>query len=608
MHNGPFAEDVVAILEEIKNERATCGKVARQHHVVRTEPREHTNLARGWVLIDEDDLGSGIHSVPMDHGGSFTSFLAAPPASIPDQATSPSCKRSLELYSLLLQEKINIPQLRRLAWFGVPMGVRGTVWKLVLGYLPPDRHLHEYTYTHRRSLYRDIVQKHYKVHHTHTKAARNEEDDSPSPSAGQCTCFNKEDRTTLTQIELDVPRTTLRGLHKGLYRSIPMHDMLVRLLYVWAKENSDVGYVQGLNDLPIQFILVFLAEYIDQAIDDLDSFELSEAVMDEVEADAFWCLSLMMAELGRHFAPFSEGMHALMVRMGALVRIQDQLLYEHMQEQGCDLMVVALRWMICLLSRELTYDLSLRLWDAYFSHGPGWTDFHLYVCAAFITTPDWSAAVQKMEFSEMVVFLQQPPTHEWSDDDIEDLLLRAYDIWLREHGRLAPNRGLRDVHVIANYHPDEQEVAGEDRVAEGIISPPSTTSRVPDLPSVQLSQINRDLEFFRSLNITREVNRNTLALPDGSSINLGDEVLLQRLSLMLNDSDDGWIAMQGIPNNGCSLVSQATLPTPSSSSSSSLSSYWPSSASYSAVLPMFVRSVVGTMWTHASMAVRQQPI
>lgn len=56
----------------------------------------------------------------------------------------------------------------------------------------------------------------------------------------------------------------------------------------------------------------------------------------------------------------------------------------------------------------------------------GFSDFHLYVCAAFLVK--WSEQLVKMDFQEILVFLQALPTRDWSVKDVELLLSEAY-IW-----------------------------------------------------------------------------------------------------------------------------------------------------------------------------------
>lgn len=56
----------------------------------------------------------------------------------------------------------------------------------------------------------------------------------------------------------------------------------------------------------------------------------------------------------------------------------------------------------------------------------GFSEFHLYVCAAFLVK--WSDKLVKMDFQEIMMFLQSLPTRDWTEKDIELLLSEAF-IW-----------------------------------------------------------------------------------------------------------------------------------------------------------------------------------
>eukprot|EP01112_Ceratiomyxa_fruticulosa_P000360 TRINITY_DN10325_c0_g1_i1.p1 TRINITY_DN10325_c0_g1~~TRINITY_DN10325_c0_g1_i1.p1 ORF type:complete len:595 (-),score=114.07 TRINITY_DN10325_c0_g1_i1:87-1871(-) len=484
-----FSPDIIESLEGLKAK----SKVK----VVSGSAQSSSTPQRGWVMVIENYASNTEETDPNAQHPTSPPFTPLLHISTPPPSTH-SLRHSNELRSLLSQEKVNLSALKKLSWYGIPKEYRAFVWKLLMGYLPPDRRHHEYVYSHRRKLYKELVSKHYKKHHLCEMEMRNSTEPeifSEGSSVNRnnnnhnlmripcCSCFNVEDQGLLNQIRLDVPRTATKGLGRSLYNSTPTRDMLVRLLYVWAKENSDVGYIQGLNDLPAQFIIAFLADYIDTNIEDLKVFELSEVVLMEVEADTYWCLSLMMAEMREYFVNFSEGMAFIMKKMGGLVKLRDPALSAHLEEQGCDMMVIALRWVICLLTRELSYELSQRLWDSYLSHGEGWVDFHIYVCAAFLTLPVWSKTVQKLEFSETVVFIQQLPTSEWREDDIEELLVRAYEIYLIECGEFV----VRKDKVV---HKDTPESTQEEM------------DSVSDKKVKVLDDTNEVLEFFRYLKRT----------------------------------------------------------------------------------------------------------
>mmetsp|Transcript_29128 Transcript_29128/g.65965 ORF Transcript_29128/g.65965 Transcript_29128/m.65965 type:complete len:109 (-) Transcript_29128:574-900(-) len=91
--------------------------------------------------------------------------------------------------------------------------------------------------------------------------------------------------------------------------------------------------------------------------------------------------------------------------------------------------------MNCLLMRELSLDLILRVWDTYLAeHGgsdgdadspsDGLAVLHVYTCVALLVR--WSTELQKMEFQELVHFLQHLPTTGWSNKEVGELLSQAF--------------------------------------------------------------------------------------------------------------------------------------------------------------------------------------
>lgn len=55
-----------------------------------------------------------------------------------------------------------------------------------------------------------------------------------------------------------------------------------------------------------------------------------------------------------------------------------------------------IRWVNCLLLREVPFMLSLRLWDTYLAEGPRMKEFLKYLLAAFLLY--WSAQLSSMDF------------------------------------------------------------------------------------------------------------------------------------------------------------------------------------------------------------------
>ena len=80
--------------------------------------------------------------------------------------------------------------------------------------------------------------------------------------------------------------------------------------------------------------------------------------------------------------------------------------------------------MNCLLMREIPLRLIIRIWDTYLAEDGEFSSFHVYVCASFLV--HWSNILRKLEFNEMMSFLQHLPTVSWTMKDIDVLLSQAF--------------------------------------------------------------------------------------------------------------------------------------------------------------------------------------
>ncbi|KAL6582278.1 hypothetical protein OROMI_006292 [Orobanche minor] len=96
-----------------------------------------------------------------------------------------------------------------------------------------------------------------------------------------------------------------------------------------------------------------------------------------------------------------------------------------MEDEGLEFLQFAFRWFNCLLIRErIPFDLVTRLWDTYLAEGDALPDFLVYIFASFLLT--WADKLRKLEFQEMVMFLQHLPTQNWTHLELETVLSQAY--------------------------------------------------------------------------------------------------------------------------------------------------------------------------------------
>ncbi|KAJ5762504.1 uncharacterized protein N7511_005886, partial [Penicillium nucicola] len=317
---------------------------------------------------------------------------------------------------ILQASTVSPTELRNLAWSGVPEEVRPMTWQLLLGYLPTNSERRISTLERKRKEYLDGVRQAFE------RGSGVSSTKPPDSTKGRGRGL---DEAVWHQISIDVPRTSP---HIPLYGYEATQRSLERILYVWAIRHPASGYVQGINDLVTPFWQVFLGVYItDLNIEQgMDPGQLPRSVLDAVEADTFWCLTKLLDGIQDNYIYAQPGIHRQVRALRDLTMRIDSSLAKHLEQEGVEFMQFSFRWMNCLLMREMSIKNTIRMWDTYMAEEQGFSRFHLYVCAAFLVK--WTDQLVKMDFQEVMMFLQALPTKDWTEKDIELLLSEAF-IW-----------------------------------------------------------------------------------------------------------------------------------------------------------------------------------
>jgi hypothetical protein len=355
------------------------------------------------------------------------------------EAHSSRITRINKFKRILQSSSISLADLRSSAWSGLPSEVRAMSWQLLLGYLPTNSERRVATLERKRKEYLDGVRQAFDRGNPTSPVGTS----APSPSLARSRARGL-DEVVWHQISIDVPRT---NPHLELYGYEATQRSLERILYVWAIRHPASGYVQGINDLVTPFWQVFLGQYItDPDVEfGMDPGQLPKAVLDAVEADSFWCLTKLLDGIQDNYIHAQPGIQRQVSALRDLTSRIDESLAKHMENEGVEFIQFSFRWMNCLLMREVSVKNTVRMWDTYLvslssvliplsdslltnlqAEDQGFSEFHLYVCAAFLVK--WSEKLQRMDFQEIMMFLQSLPTKNWTEKDIELLLSEAF-IW-----------------------------------------------------------------------------------------------------------------------------------------------------------------------------------
>jgi len=228
----------------------------------------------------------------------------------------------------------------------------------------------------------------------------------------------EENAILLDEIRKDVIRT-----HPDLRFFLePNEDLgqkryaaLERILFVWAKLNKGVRYVQGMNEIvgTLYFVL---------AHDTNDDWARS------AEADTYFLFNSLMVEMRDVFVPDLDeadtGIHGRISNMITLLSLHDPEVRCHLDSVGIDPSFYSVRWLTTLLSREFLLPDTIRLWDSMFASTHK-DNFLRYVSVTMVMvirdqllTGDFSACLRLLQ--------AYPPTN------LDRLLESSRALWIYE--------------------------------------------------------------------------------------------------------------------------------------------------------------------------------
>lgn len=284
--------------------------------------------------------------------------------------------------------RINLDTVRKYSFEGIPddCGLRSIYWKLLLGYLPDDKTMWYDTVVEERKRYKDLKE--------FFLAPLRDELDKKASNPN----YRTDDLDRLTVIKNDVHRT-LPDLHFfSVDGSGTRHgESLVDILYVYSKTNTAIQYVQGMNEILAPILYVLCTDPPGENVED-------------VEADAFYCFSRLMAEIDGCFCRrLDDSMldtHSTIGKYNALLATLDPELFMHFAALGLDPRFYALRWLSLLFSQELRLPDTLRLWDSLFADERRFEFLIFFACAMVITL---KSDFMERDFAEALELLQNYP-------------------------------------------------------------------------------------------------------------------------------------------------------------------------------------------------------
>ncbi|SOV81411.1 TBC domain protein, putative [Plasmodium sp. gorilla clade G3] len=313
-------------------------------------------------------------------------------------------QRMKKLCSILNSTIIDINELKNILWGGisdeVPFIVRERCWKLALGYLPLNTDDTQKVLKKKRDEYENLKKQYYNKMK-----------------------LSEDELKILRQIKVDIPRT--KSCY-NIFINKKIQQLSEHVLFIYSVRHPACGYVQGINDLITPFLIVFIRPIIlkkEINSDDIDN--MMDEDLKNVEADLYFCLSKLLEQIQDNYTFGQPGIQRAIIKVKEIVKRIDNSLFNHIYNNNIDFIQFSFRWVNCLLLREFPINISVRLLDTYISDICDiFTDFHPYICAVFLV--HWSKHLQKMDFQQMLLFMQRFPTQNWKIQDIESILSEAF--------------------------------------------------------------------------------------------------------------------------------------------------------------------------------------
>eukprot|EP00794_Sanderia_malayensis_P015915 gene15915-17515_t len=176
-----------------------------------------------------------------------------------------------------------------------------------------------------------------------------------------------------------VLRVSLKKLRSEEY--VPLQEgqeahweVVERMLFIYAKLNPGVGYVQGMNEIMGPIYYVFASDP-------------NKEWHEHAEADAFFCFTHLMGEIKDYFQKTLDdsafGIGNMMLQLYDLLKVSDLELSNNLEKKNIKPQFFAFRWITLLLSQEFNLPDVIRLWDSLFSDSNRF-DFLIHVCCAML--------------------------------------------------------------------------------------------------------------------------------------------------------------------------------------------------------------------------------
>lgn len=340
----------------------------------------------------------------------------------------------------LNNENIDIKTLSGLCLQGIPSNcqiIRPICWKVLLNYLPNQKNIWKQSLNLKRIQYENLVEKFFfsiKKKNSMMKYSSNLDDKerkSEKTEVNFMTCNSNEhplskektshwnefftDQKLWDEIEKDIVRTKHGhpffgepNLNNEFYHypnlSIKMRESTIdfethyvtitRILFIYAKKNPEISYVQGMNEIIATLYYCFHNDKnpFFQKISEIDSYFCFEKIMEEVKENFIVGKDKKLIEMEHKTKTFSD-----------YLKKTDLKLWEHLKKNNIAPEFYFNKWLISMLTQEFQLEDVLRLWDPLISSS-SMINHGIFLCLGILVS--MREQVLSSDFSGIMDLLQ----------------------------------------------------------------------------------------------------------------------------------------------------------------------------------------------------------
>ncbi|KAL0488130.1 hypothetical protein AKO1_008951, partial [Acrasis kona] len=180
----------------------------------------------------------------------------------------------------------------------------------------------------------------------------------------------------------------------AFFRKDDVQAYMQRILFVWARENEETSYRQGMHELLAPIVLVLYRDARDASLNATNDVQKTLSLLFDkkyLEHDAFMLFERLMKKMKEFFlivntpkkakndpeedptvkTPIHQICHRI---QSLLLNYQDPELCKHLKELNIEPQIYGLRWIRLLFGREFHIEDAMVIWDGIFADSGAYDD------------------------------------------------------------------------------------------------------------------------------------------------------------------------------------------------------------------------------------------